>query len=376
MFHVCFLFMILYTVLPKESVNKNIIEPSITEYEQFYLLHGSNLRCPCKKISIPHKQFMQVTVTYHHICNSKFIEPTWINGLFMDSYWFAYKRDDIRVRGAAYFNLLSVLCRFADEYVSNTIDTALQETYHTLQLISEADFDSQTSSMIKKLQVNMMREFQRTFDLYRNVTHSSSFVSSYYLNWYVWLVDASTYKTIPIDAVTTNDGCSCGTQSDCIVQAGIFNGQTGVQLEQIPGLMIGCSVVETLFRSTLACLYSKQCIDMIISYTGSNIHDFGPLNVSSSTQFMIDTKIGDIFNQLFVEEWRLNASYLAFFQECDPMHCSYSQNKQKDSIFLITKLLGLHGGLSISLQFLTPYIVKLYFKMKNYCSNNQVTIIA
>ncbi|CAF1434754.1 unnamed protein product [Adineta steineri] len=92
--------------------------------------------------------------------------------------------------------------------------------------------------------------------LLRDIMNENAFLSSYFLNWYWWRDINDVSLIIPI---ITKDGCSCGTQSDCIDSGGIYYSLEYIKVSEVfamSGWHIGCSVVETLWQSTFECLYS------------------------------------------------------------------------------------------------------------------------
>ena len=319
---------------------------------------------------------MTISVNYHHICSSEFIKAQWIYGLYRNSYWLFYKRNDIRIRGAAYFNLLAILCQLARTNIERAIDEFLQGSFHSFEVVSESEFHFQMDSIVKEFELTTRRRFRHALELYRNMTHGNSFISSYFLNWYIWVPPDRTYGTLPTSPVIVDNQCSCGTQSNCIEQGGVYDTNTGELLDVVPGLLIGCSVVETVLRSNLQCLYDQQCINMIQYYVRMNSITFQALNASLLSPFLTNTTIEDIVNALFVEEWSFNVSYSPFYRQCAPTYCIYSEDNRKQISFIFTRLLGLYGGLTVSLRFIVPFITTLYFKIKNRYYSNQVTVFA
>ncbi len=59
-----------------------------------------------------------------------------------------------------------------------------------------------------------------------------------------------------------------------------------------------------------------------------------------------------------IEEWSHEASYSFFYEQCDPLYCTYSVNERRDIIFIITTLIGVFGGLNVVLKLLIPLAVR------------------
>ncbi|CAF1497246.1 unnamed protein product [Adineta steineri] len=208
--------------------------------------------------------------------------------------------------------------------------------------------------------------------------NGNAFVSSYFLNWYWWRDINSTITTIPISPIIMENGCSCGTQSDCIDSGGIYYDTTNRQAFAMPGLYIGCSVVETLLYSTFECLYNQACINLLLNYitTVSARYDYRmnilALNSSIVSRFKTNTMIQILADELFIEEWKINSSYSLFYSQCAPIYCSYETQKDNYAIYNISKILDLYGGLTVSLRFIIPLLTKIISNIIKRCRNNRI----
>jgi hypothetical protein len=122
--------------------------------------------------------------------------------------------------------------------------------------------------------------------------------------------------------------------------------------------MIGCLPMDSMFQSTLECLYDRNCLYMISqimstqSYLTLAIHSthFQPINT---------TTLDSMFGGLFIEEWHRNVSYEAYFNACRPIICSYTLSKHFDILYAVSMLLTIYGGLDIVLKIVIPIAFKL-----------------
>ncbi|CAF1476588.1 unnamed protein product [Adineta steineri] len=80
------------------------------------------------------------------------------------------------------------------------------------------------------------------------------------------------------------------------------------------------------------------------------------INSSIANRFKRNTFIQFIADKLFIEEWKINISYSLFYNQCAPVYCSYITQKDDYVIYIISKILGLYGGLTVSLRFVIPII--------------------
>jgi hypothetical protein len=88
------------------------------------------------------------------------------------------------------------------------------------------------------------------------------------------------------------------------------------------------------------------------------------MNSSASSQFSTTSTVGELLNNLMVEQWRWSSTYADYFDECHPVECSYTFKTRNDVIYIVTILIGLIGGLIRALKLAVPFIVTL-FRRKN-----------
>ncbi|CAF1679117.1 unnamed protein product, partial [Adineta ricciae] len=353
--------------------------PSENDYETLTIWHSETLECPCHKIAIEYKHFVDISITSHQICSSDFIGTEWRDYLFLYPDWSDYNSADIRSRGSIYFLFLSTLCQLSQTTINNAINAFLNETFISTQIISNSEFRLRMNTSLSQLQKLTAAKFAQSLNLLRDVMNGNTLVSSYFLNWYWWIDFNRTYTTIPISPVVMKDGCSCGTRSDCIKSGGIYYERSDQQMFAIPGWNVGCSVVETVLRSTLECFYDQICIDSLFS---AAITDepalYYHMNISAmhynsnKSRFRKDSFIQNLIDELFVEKWNIKTYYSSFYNACDPIYCSYTIQKDDYYMYSASRVLGLYGGLTVILRVIVPFIVKLFYKMKNVYDRNQV----
>ena len=370
-------------MLPTDAVSKTVQAPSLLHYEELRTGYASTLQCPCSEVSVKYAEFLVMNTTYHQVCSSDFVQEFWIIYLFADADWARYERTDIRVRGGAYFRFLSTLCQLTQTTISNTLTEFLAETFIIGQAIPDEEFVARITSIIQQFQNSAILQFLHALQLVHDITHSNTFISSYMLNWNFWLIDNSTEVSLLTRPVTMDDGkCSCGTRNDCTEQAMVYNRWDTEVDFVVPGWNVGCSVANTLTGSTLECLHDQACIDELTNYlTVLEADAFGDIDViamnpSMTSRFLPNTPIQNIINELFVERWYINASYAAFYWQCAPTHCLYSVEERKNALYVASQILGLYGGLTVSIRFIIPHITALFFKVKRHFGINTVHPIA
>ena len=142
----------------------------------------------------------------------------------------------------------------------------------------------------------------------------------------------------------------------------------------VSGSIIGCSIVDTLLRSTLECYYSESCLAVFASHTNFSLNhvqtDEKIYQVNSliytpvTSRFPPDTLISDIVKQLLVEQWNPVFDFDRYYNSCAPIKCVGPQTANF-SIFLVTMitLISSLSGLATLLRFITPVVIKIIIKL-------------
>ena len=363
-------------------MNKEISTPSQIRYEQLLVEHSYQLRCPCNNISLAHKGFITVNTTFHQVCSSDFVGETWIRLLSPANFYASYDRSDVVVGRDSYYSFLSRLCALSQTTINHATDEFLSEVFVSAQPMSELDFLSQMGVIIQQFKNTTSARFAHSVHLLRNISQANAFVSGFFFNWYWSLKNNQTSATIPAYPVIMKNQCSCATRGDCVEPGGIYSGPGGTLLYAVPGMNVGCSIVETLLRSTFECLYDQICLERIMSYlryfqvVSNGSIDFMPMNWTKTSRFSTHGAIGEMADALFIEQWQINVSYAAFYSQCAPISCTYTFQERNNFLYIISRLLGLYGGLTVSLHLIVPYIVKLSFIIRNRVWINAVSPVS
>ncbi|CAF1070526.1 unnamed protein product [Rotaria sordida] len=170
-------------------------------------------------------------------------------------------------------------------------------------------------------------------------------MSAWITNWeYVPQSDFSTFilaRTAPL----SYGECNCGLSFKCTQSSG--------------DMMSGCYPLESILQTKLYCFYDQNCIDSNGNFTSLN------MSTLEKSQFNLDSTIESILNNLMIEEYKTNLSYENYFNQCQPLLCSYSYIKTHDLTQTIISLISLYGGLVIITRCLTIIFVKIYQHEKN-----------
>ncbi|CAF1180173.1 unnamed protein product [Adineta steineri] len=183
---------------------------------------------------------------------------------------------------------------------------------------------------------------------------------------------------------STSISCICATNPDCQTEAVIYGNNPSIisyddtnVIYKIPGFIRGCLNSDSLIQSTLQCLYSElnsDCFARLLIYTSLFNPTFEPNRSAldlhalvydpTRNRFPPNTLISIIFKEMMLEQWNSSWSYERFYESCAPKYCTYHQKiRSKTIVDILITLLSTIGGLAVSLRFITPYFVKLLFKL-------------
>jgi hypothetical protein len=95
------------------------------------------------------------------------------------------------------------------------------------------------------------------------------------------------------------------------------------------------------------------------------------------TSYVLSSKqqkvsVNDLLSHLFIEEWSTKINYSQYFDECAPLSCTYKTADKTNFSHAITLFISLYGGLIIILRLITPFLVKVWLKLKCHPRNDNV----
>jgi hypothetical protein len=186
---------------------------------------------------------------------------------------------------------------------------------------------------------------------------------------------------LSINAEYTNiagnsSNCSCLQNTSCALPARIFtsrrDGPIRIVRFTVPGVVFACYLVDSILQSNLICFYNQSCIDQLIAIMASPIVlNTLALNTTIPSQYKPDSNIGEIIDQLMVEQWIEESSHEIYYAQCNPTTCSASYENNNNFIVVFSITMGVIGTLSILLKLIVPRAIrKLWLCCKNH---NRVT---
>ncbi|CAF1449251.1 unnamed protein product, partial [Adineta steineri] len=370
---IIFVILTLYTLIQPQTLTKSFAAPSLNFYQNLMNEHSDELECPCSLISSPYDEYLQIQPIFHQICSSDLISNEWRLNITANiiSNLSAYNQRDYRLFLSTHLQFLNGLCQLSMQTVNQSIQQSLSSLMITKQLLSEENFNLHINSMINEAKSNAPSTFIRLLSLLQATNHGNAIVSSYGTNYqYLASVYSIFSTTLYTQAMIYDNNCSCQLNSTCIINASFID-MNSTQTITIKGLKMGCTPSESLLASTLECFYDQSCINLIQTMTGYNKNITPiPLNITNS-RFLMNMTVMNLINDLFVEKWSTIMNYSSYFYKCSPMICSYTYIQQLNSFYTLTYFLGLYGGLTIVLKWISPKIV--YFINKIYQRRKKTT---
>ena len=294
------------------------------------------------------EHFLIIEARFHDLCSSEFISDQWISSIAGEGQLFRrYSFDDYRYSAPGQFLLLSSLCKLSQTKANYTFSQLLTSYLINSHLLPENLLIKQLEIIIEQFQLAASYSFLNTLNLVREIIGSNMILSAWMTNWiYVAerpISDGSVIHTIPL-----NYGeCNCGLSFKCVHAS--------------ESMMSGCYPLESILQTKLECFYAENCIDANGNFTRLN------LSTLEQSQFNLHSTIESILTKLMIEEIKSYLTYENYFNQCQPLSCSYSYIKRHDVTQTIISLISLYGGLAIITGCLAIFLVK-----NCHCKKNRI----
>jgi hypothetical protein len=370
--------LVVFISLGTQSEVITIINPSEAEYEAFLEKYGISSSCPCSRVTIPYANFTSTTVAYHPVCQSVFVSDDWINHLFSPNFASLYQ-GDFRALASNYFQLLGTFCSHVSRSVHDALDNFHSQTLLTPDVLLLNSLYAQIKIKSQFLQSSTVNSVIQLLQIVRTTTQSNVLQTAIPLSTMMHRI-----VTIDVDVLQKRDTgfvytkssiCICTSARNCSVPSGFFDIDQRIArkiklvpdfplLANVSGFFVGCFPVESLLKSTLECLFDSSCLKTIRTFIPfSNITGVYALNISQ-TRFAPNTSIEILINKLFIEKWSMEPSFSDYYTQCAPILCASTLSKRNNPLYVLTKLLGLYGGLTAALRFCVLVIVAWWRKRR------------
>lgn len=310
--------------------------------------------------------FFLKVVDYHPICSSSFLSIDYLRTLLNhDPLVVPESMSFQRQFLAGQLSLLADYCSLSRTTVNDSLTVFLRQKLITGQALTVEQFGEQITTTVNQLLLDMSLSLQHSLDYFHSILHGNTIMSSYVSNWRFdqnsTLSGRSTIRTRPV----WYSNCSCASHSHCSLPMIIQN-------QHFDGLAIGCLPSTVLLQSNLQCLYNQTCLDRLHNVLFDNNINM-PTAINMSTHFSMNTSIGSLFNELFIENRFRQYNYDAYFQICEVPTCTYTYTQRADILYVITTIIGLFGGLTIVLRLVCHPAIKICLYLLGFIRKNPIT---
>lgn len=347
---------------------------SLVDYEQIQAHYSSSIIVPCTQIANPYSNLIHIDFKFHEICSSSFINQTWISSLFLSNAT-SHNILDFRTFTFAQFQALALLCQTARDAIDDGYRTFNSTQLITTHLRSRADFDDIVRTVVANLRSNIIaHENQMSRIVSMNIGYNrlmSALRTNFYIEYDSNLEDFIMHNGIYFSRLLPSNMCICRFEGNqCAYPAGAFFNWTKPELDKparayppakyrVSGLMAGCLPLESIRQSTLECLYSQTCIDILSLQP--NMFKVKPLKISRT-----NLTIGQMFDEhLFIESWQNTSNYEVYFNACAPRTLTYSYQGSDHFTLILAQCVDASGGLAILWALIIPLLIRIWPFMKS-----------
>ncbi|CAF1088909.1 unnamed protein product [Adineta steineri] len=172
----------------------------------------------------------------------------------------------------SHFQALLILCNLIKDAVNDARQNYLTSSVISASMIDYNTFNEQMNASLSQFKSTLPNQFSNNFQLIREMVQANGLVSLYSSNWYPLLHDWTDYQTVYMEPQYYGN-CSCFTSSSCTQPAA----------PHMKGYLVGCTPIEALLRSSIACLYEQDCINTFTVYLNLPLPAPLPLNIIDSS---------------------------------------------------------------------------------------------
>ncbi|CAF3952300.1 unnamed protein product, partial [Adineta steineri] len=264
------------------------------------------------------------------------------------------------------FQALHAFCDLIESTINNSLIQFNSSQYITASIASSELFQLQARSFVKQFISSTTNTFVLSLNTIRNSTHGDGLLSGLLTNYKITVGTSVSNEPIVLGAPVDYSKCGCISSSTCIAQSSFLNSLSNKDSFDVPGFYTGCYVIEALLQSTLQCFYDQTCIDNLQIYLSPPVlMDVTALDSLLPSQYSENSTIEDLLNNLMIEEWNSTQLYDQYYNECQPIECTYTIETRNSVIYIITTIFGIIGGLITVLRCVVPQVVKFVRKKKD-----------
>ena len=328
--------------------------------------------CPCSTIAMSYEKFSHINYTLHPVCSSYFVQQQWIN--HKPPQQFYSDRHDFRLVHGSFFNALASLCQASADHINKSLTSFSKTLFITDKALTPETFVVEANSNFMMFKNSTIRSFERDIALVSDMIRMNGLISTQDTNfgYQFQFMDTSSmtiYYYVPhfIFSGHTFQVCQCYPTVQCYIPLSIYEYQSNTLYpdDVIPGLYLGCLAIEGIRYSSLACLFNQSCVEKMSFWLQAS--DVKAIDIDKLIHFHTNSTIGEIENNLFIDDWNYSVSYHTFYNICHPDHCTYTLDEKNSFWIILTIVIGLIGGLMKILQIIVPRLVQGMFFLYARC---------
>ncbi|CAF4249520.1 unnamed protein product, partial [Adineta steineri] len=309
--------------------------------------------------------FLSISPRLHQVCSSDFVAQQWwgyLWGLDAISNFL-----DLQLLSTQ-FRLLASLCSLAQQSIDNDTSAFLTNKLVTLEAMSSSLFQDQIDSLTTAFIAQTPDKFRRTQSFIYEIFRANQLLTIFGTNWQLaFTTAANNYIIGTVPRISFGNNYSCITSLDSFSRPLYINANSNTIV--LPGVVASCLPIDGIRLSTLECFFNSNCIlnlTNITSTRSTTIWIPKPLNALTPSIYPSNTLIGSLVDSLFVEDWGIKSNYSSYYASCAPYSCSYKYTDHNTILYIITTILGLYGGLVVTLRFIVWYGWRIYRKIMGW----------
>ncbi|CAF4167289.1 unnamed protein product, partial [Adineta steineri] len=159
------LVLIIFTSLSTQTVTIHEVNPSLMIYKDLQAMYSSTLKCPCSNIVIRYDKFMSLSPTLHQVCSSNFVHDGFLSVL--NGKGSSETKNDWTIRAFSHFQLLTKLCRLANETIKAAVDRFIMRSIVISNVLNENDFNTQINVTLDQFYQSTIADFRFAVDIQR-----------------------------------------------------------------------------------------------------------------------------------------------------------------------------------------------------------------
>lgn len=378
---------IFHMSLTKQTFREKIEFPTEKQYEELSEKYPDTVKCPCTTISIPYQAFIEVKPTYHQLCESDFVQPSWYSEMILSDWYFYVFPDNFLNTAPSFFQALGTFCSLVNLTVNAAIRRFHSHDFVNDKILSRTLFQSHMDSLIYSFFNSTRIKFLYTMAVVNAIIHTNQYVSGLMTNLRMTtqnIPELEDYGFDPVTVIASNifrnsqnsNWCSCGEDLDCY---SVISLPLQSAFESY-GLVTACYTVQTALQSSLRCWYNTSCINVVQHnfelYSTSHRTPLmvSALNSTYPSRFSSNDNLKLVLDELMVESWNFFAKYDQYYHKCEPVYCSFDYTEKASVIYMVTTIIGLFGGLNIVFRLISIAVVRIFVKnVKVTTSDNSIS---